>query len=470
VVTSRVMLHSLTQRLVTLTTLSLTFAIVTQAALGAPPVEVEGPTPPAEEEAAEPKRAPGGAPPPLRISALRMPKRVIGQRGHARILMGVRLSRAGTVTAQIETLKDGVLRRTVTQERRHPKGRAFIRIDATGDDGFQLGRGVYRITLSATDPKGRLSNKLARNFRLTLTPPRGRFDAYTVPRLPAFRITNPVGQVVAVVGPGGAAAAAGIRRGDVVTRIGPRWITGPGSMARAQRGLLANRAIKVRIVRDGKLIVVKMTPKPDWTARPDYERSLRVASGRVPNDFAIHYARISQLIDVGKLQPAKRLKSVWRRSWKASAPGHYLDGRILLAEGRDKPALGAFIRAAKKDPSFAEAVFSQGSALSSLRKRTRAVAAFDKAAELDRQNAAARAFAAYVLIGQNNLAPALERANQAVKIDPLYPDAHIPRGIALLGQGQKAPGLQALRRGLLDLDDSSRAERIIDENLEPSDP
>jgi len=399
-----------------------------------------------------------------------MPKKVTGQRGHGRILVGVRLSRAGTVTAQIASLKDGVLRRTVTQERRHPKGRAFLRIDAIGDDGFQLSQGVYRITLSATDPRGRLSNELTRNFRLKLTPPRGRFDAYTVPLLPAFRRENPVGQLIAVVGPGGAVADAGIRRGDIVTRIGTRWITGPGSLARAQRALLANRAVKVRIIRGGKLIIVKMTPKPDWTAPPDFERSLRVATGREPNDFAVHYARVSQLIDVGKLQGAERLKGAWRRSWRSSAPSHYLDGRILLAEGRDKPALGAYIRATKRDPSFAKAFFGQGSALSSLQKRTRAVTAFDKAAGLDPRDAAAPAFAAYVLIGKNDFGTALERANQAVQIDPLYPDAHIPRGIALLGRNQRAPGLQALRRGLLDLDSTPRAERIIDENLEPADP
>jgi Flp pilus assembly protein TadD len=399
-----------------------------------------------------------------------MSKKVIGQRGHARILVGVRLSRAGTVTAQIESFKDGVLRRTVTQEKRHPKGRAFMRMDATGDDGFQLSQGVYRITVSATDPKGRLSNKLARNFRLTLTPPRGRFDAYTVPLLPAFRRKNPVGQLIAAVAPGGAAADAGIRRGDVVTRIGGRWITTPGSLANAKRALLANRAIKVRIVRDGTLFVVKMTPKPDWTARPEYDRTLRVASTRAKNDFAIHYARVAQLIDIGKLRGAKRVKGAWRRSWRNSAPSQYLDGRIKLAEGRDKPALGAYIRAAKKDPKFTEAIFGQGSALSSLEKRKRAVAAFDKAAELDPKSASARAFAAYVLIGQDDFESALERANQAVQIDRLYPDAQIPRGIALLGRGEKATGLQALRRGLMDLDSTSRAERIIDENLEPSDP
>ena len=446
------------------------FACCAGIAAAAPAVEPVQPTPAETTPTETTAPTTSGPPPPLRISALRMPKRVVGQRGHARILVGVRLSRAGTVTAQISSLGDDVVRKTVTQERRHPKGRAFLRIDATDDAGFQLRPGVYRITLNAVDPRGRISNSLGRNFRLRLTAPRGRFDAYTVPRLRAFRPGHPVGQIVAVVAPGGAAAKAGIRRGDIVTRIGSHWVTTAGSLATAQRALAANRGVKVRIVRDGTLRIVTMKAKPDWTARPDYAPSLRVAARRAPNDFAIHYARVAQLIDTGKLTAAARLRSAWRRSWLASAPAHYLQGRILLAQGRDKPALGAFIRATRKDRRFAEAHFGQGSALSSLGKRARAIRAFDSAAEFDGRSAEARAFSAYVLLGADRADEALGRANRAVQLDPRYPDAHIPRGIALLAGGERAKGLQALRRGIIDLADAERAARVIDEDLEPADP
>jgi Flp pilus assembly protein TadD len=448
-----------------------TLALMAGPASADPAIEVvdpdDGATAPATTtpQAEAPARVP-----PLRLSGLRMPSRVVGQRGHARILVGARLNRSATVTVQISSLKDGVLRRTVTQDRRHRKGRAFILLDAVNDAGFQLTQGVYRITVSARDPRGRLSNELGRNFRLRLTAPRGRFDAYTVPLLPAFRRTHPIGQLVAVVAPGGTAATAGIRRGDIVTKIGRYWITTPGAMATAKRALLARRKIPVRVIRDGAALNLRMTPDPDWTARPDYGRSLRVASRRAPNDYAIHYARVAEMIDQGETTEAARALAGLRRSWRLAAPGQYLNGRIQRARNRQKPALGAFIRATARDPEFSEALIAQGALLTSRGRPERALVAFRRAAEADPRNATAHAFEAYVHIGEDSFEEALAAGNRALKIDPLFPDAQITRGIALVAAGRKAQGLQALRRGVLDLGDRTRAQQIAHQNIEPADP
>jgi len=447
---------------------SLAFAA---GAAAAPTVEVAEPPAVGEEPSntATP-RAPGGPAKPLALSSLRLPKRAVGQRGRARILIGVRLSRAGTITVQLQSLKDNSVVRTAVGETRQPKGRNYVRIDATDDSGFQLKPGPYRISISARDPRGRISNVLERNVRLVLTAPRGRFDAYLVPMLAAFKREGRLGHIVAAVGPKGPAAKAGIRRGDIVTRIGTHWIKGPGSVATALRNVKGSRKIPVRVKRDGKLRVLKMTPDPDWTERPDYEAVFRVATRRAPNDFAIHYAQVAQLLDVGELGKASARMKKWRASWRRSAPGQYLLGRILGNRDEPKRSLGAYLRAEKRDPRFSNAVFGQGTALNALGKPARAKAAFAKTERLDPKNASAPAFAAFVSLSEKDYAKALSAANRAVALDPLYADAHIPRGIALLKTGAKPQGLQALRRGLLDLPNRERAERIIREDLEPSDP
>ena len=398
---------------------------------------------------------------PFRLSGLRMPSRVVGQRGRARILVGVRMNRAARLTIQISEHPTGTLRRSYSDEKLRTRGRAFALLSAVNDRGFQLTPGVYRIAITAQDARGNISNELGKTFRLRLTPPRGIFDVYTVPLLPAFRRPETKGAVVAVVAPGGPAAKAGIRRGDVITKIGPHWITTPGTLDRAKRALLGRRTITVRVRRSGELRALRMTPAPNWVSRRPYGPSLAVAARRAPDDYAIAYARISQLIDRGELELAAQVLAGLRRSWRLAAPAQFLQGRILQAQGRRKPALGAFIRATARDPQFVDALIAQGALLGSAGARARAIAAFQQAETADPHSAVAPAFEAYMHIATETFPAARVAADRALTRDLLYADAHVTRGLALLAEGEKASGLQALRRGVLDLPDQSRANQLL---------
>ena len=87
---------------------------------------------------------------------------------------------------------------------------------------------------------------LERTFKLRLTTPRGLFDAYTVPLWRAFRRqagTAVPGQFVAVVGPKGAAATAGIRRGRRHHQDRRHERRHPRGFAVALRALPARKAV-----------------------------------------------------------------------------------------------------------------------------------------------------------------------------------------------------------------------------------
>jgi hypothetical protein len=129
--------------------------------------------------------APGAAGPP-KLSSLRLPAVVTAQQGHARFLVGVRLSSPAKLTVQVTSSAGRVVQaRTDASARR--AGRSYLRIEAVDTRGFQLLQGAYNLRIQATDDAGRTSNAVQGPFRLRLTTPRGLFDAYTVPLWRAFR-------------------------------------------------------------------------------------------------------------------------------------------------------------------------------------------------------------------------------------------------------------------------------------------
>ena len=189
---------------------------------------------------------------PPAIDSLRMPAVVSAQQGHARFLVGVRLATPSRLTIQVVAVAGGKVVKTVTDAAARPAGRHYVRLEATDDSGFQLLQGSYRIRLQATDDAGQVSAALEAPFQLKLTPPRGRFDAYTLPLWRAFRRQSGEtvdGQLVAVVGIKSAVAAAGLRRGDVITSIAGRSVAGPGAWSTALRALPANTGVTIEYVR-----------------------------------------------------------------------------------------------------------------------------------------------------------------------------------------------------------------------------
>ena len=418
---------------------------------------------------AEPAR---GADPPT-LDSLRLPKTVTGPRGRARLLVGVRSDARVRLTIQLEDVARKRLVRTLRDRRLRRTGRAYVRLDAVSDRGFQLRAGVYRLRVRARDNRGRLSNELTQNFRLALKAPRGRFDAYTIPRLQGLRRGLPTqapGQVVAALAPGGSAVRAGLRKGDVVLALNGRRTATAGAMLAARRGLPANRPVKIRYVRRGVTTDALITPRPDWTAAPDYRPALAVITRREPRVFAWAFAKVQVLIDRGELDAAAAEMRRWPSGRRTSAPGKLLQGNLRLALRRQKPALSSFNQALARDPAIAAASFGRGIVLSRQERHALASRAFEAARAADPRSAAAAAFHAYALLRAGENAGALDAANQAVALDRFYADSHLPRGIALLALDRKPEGMIALRRGLLDTADATRAEGLIRTYLEPNDP
>lgn len=409
------------------------------------------------------------------LDSLRLPKKITAQQGHARFLAGVRISEPAKLTVQVVRAKDSSVVQTTTDSTAREKGRAYIRVEGVDDRGYQLPTGVYRLRVQATNDAGETANQLERSFRLTLSAAHGRFDAYTVPLLKSYRKKERVaasvkGQYVAVVGPKGAVATAGLRRGDVITSIGGTSVESPGVMETIIRGLPADKPVMVTYVRRGETRQGRVTPKPDWEPAPDYAASLAVATRREPKSLALAGARVRQLADDNKTAQAMTLLDGWSKGWRKSAVGEQLHGELLASQEKWKQALGAYNRSAKKDTTIAQTQLGRAIAMIEMDKAPAAVRALNLAEKLDPDDAEIAGYQAYAYLRAERSADAITAGRRAVGLDRYYADGYLPLGIALLDQEQRKPGVQALRRGLILLEDADRAARLISTYLNPTDP
>jgi len=420
---------------------------------------------------------PASGPPAL--SGLELARTVNGQQGHARLLVGVRSSTAATFTIQIVDAADKTLVRTMTTTAVHPAGRAFVLLDATTQQGYEMPDGTYELTVTATDASGAKSAPLKGVFKVKLKPPHGRLDAYTIPLWPAFARqlhAKPGGQLVAAVAPKGAAVAAGLRRGDVITAIGGQPVLTPGQLATALRNLPATTAVPIDFLRPGvgdappQAIEYLISAPADYTAPPRYAASFAVILKRSPKILAVNYAAAKDLVEEGKADDAMAMIKAWPLAWRRSAPGQLVLGDVLVAQGQTKPALGAYTRAAKADPSLSTPQVQRGLALATLGRIPAASDAFAAAVKDDPFDAVAMGYRAYLLAATGDAAEALDLANRTIARQPNYEYGHLARGLALIALGRKADGVAALKRGLLLSSDMTRASQIITQYLEPNDP
>jgi hypothetical protein len=398
---------------------------------------------------------------------------ITAQQGHARFLVGVRTRTTSTVQVQVFAAKDNRLIRTVATAQPHAPGRVYFLIEATTEQRFQIPAGVYRLRLQATDAQGRTSPIVRGSFRLKLTTPRGRMDAFTVPLFPALArqlSIPPGGQLVAAAAPGGAAVRAGLRRGDVITSMNGAPVESPGAWQAALRSVPAEKPVPIEYRRGTEVRQATLALSPDWTPVADFQPAFKVILEREPRVLAYQLAAARQRIDADKPDEAQALLDEWPAAFRRTAIGQLLQGEILLAKDDTKGALGAYNRAVKADPELGAAQLGRGLALSRLGRTAEAATAFASAQELDPGDAVAAAFRAYALLATDQPEPALESANRAVALDRLYEDGPIARGLALLAANRRVDGVKALRQGLILLADPERAQQLITENLEPNDP
>jgi tetratricopeptide (TPR) repeat protein len=226
----------------------------------------------------------------------------------------------------------------------------------------------------------------------------------------------------------------------------------------------------VQFNRRGVSITANIEPSPDWTAAPNYAASLKVAVKRDPRVMAYAVAQARQMIEAGRTASARAVMRGWRKSWRTGAAGQIVQGELLAATKKWKQSLGAYNRARVKDRGNGMVAFGRGVALSALDKSAASQVAFATAGRLDPTDPAAAAFQAYALLQADRAPQALAAARRAVALDPRYADAFVPYGMSLLASGDRANGVVALRRGLLLLEEPERADRLISEHLNPTDP
>jgi tetratricopeptide (TPR) repeat protein len=410
------------------------------------------------------------------LDSLRLPNTIAAQQGHARFLVGVRLSESARLTVQIiDPRKDNATVQTTIDNAARPEGRSYLRIEAVDNQGFQLVPGPYILRIQGLGSNGEVGNQLQRGFRLRLNPPAGRFDAYTVPLWRVFRSQQRIparvrGQFIAVVGPRGPVAQAGMRRGDVVTHIGGVAVDTPGSFATALRKMPAEKAVPVTYVRNGRSVDTQVTAKADWEPAPNYAASLTVATRREPRSLALAFARAKEHLDAERVSQARALYTAWPVGWRRSAPGQYLDAEMLAAAERWRPALGAYNRALVREKNVASIQLGRGIALLELGNPRRAIGALAAAERTDARDAEVAGYQAYAFLRARLTERAVAAGQRAVRLDQFFADGFIPLGIALLETDQRSPGVQMLRRGLILLDDADRAARLIVAYLNPTDP
>ncbi len=407
---------------------------------------------------------------PPSLTMLRLRKVIRAEQGHGRFLLGVTSKTQATVTVTITDPKTKQVVRKITSSQDHIQGPVWFLVQAVNAQGYQMPAGRYTVSVSAKNSRG-TSKALKGKFLLRLTPPRARLDGYTVPNLPAIARQlkiAPSGQLVTALGAKGALVNAGLRRGDVITKINNLDVTTPGQWQSAIKSLPANVPFPIEYRRGSIVTPAELQLPADWTPAPDYAATFKVLVKRNPQSLGYLLASARSRIDAGKPDEAQKQLDAWAPALKKMAIGQMLQGDIDVEKDDLKGALAAYQEAATIDPTLAPALLGKALVLSRLDRTADAVPVFQAAVAQDPADAVGQAFLAYALIVTNQTDAAIVAATAAVSLDPKYDDALVALGLAQIAAGQKSHGVATLKKGLLLMSDQKRADQLIAENLEPN--
>lgn len=406
------------------------------------------------------------------LSSLISPRVVTAQQGHARFLVGARLSLPARLVVRITRVSTKRVMKTVTTAGIHKAGRVFLMIQATDSHGYQLPPAAYTVFIGATSAHGRNAKGYSYALQLNYTAPRGVLDWYTVQNDADIRTSlnlhSSVGQVVTAVNPGGPIAHAGILRGDVIMKINGISVTTPGGLARATRLLPANTPVPIEFLRSTTPETTTLTAAPDWYAVPNLSAQLAAAaSSKV---FGYSYALASYDTAIGNLGVVPGILASWSKPNAATATAQLAHAQWLAAEHNEPGALAYWTRALAIDGSLSQAAFGQGLADNALGNDPAAANAFANAARLDAASAPDLAYEALALEQAHLPYLAIAPAGAAVSLDPGDPNALAAEGVALIQTGARSVGVPALEHGLVLTDDPARVQFLISTFLEPSVP
>lgn len=110
-----------------------------------------------------------------------------------------------------------------------------------------------------------------------------QIQPWTDDLIKSFGVQKGRGELIASVVPGGAAAKAGIRQGDVITKVNGQDVTPDQTLSFLSANLRPGVAVPLELVRDGKTMTVRLTPE----TRPSEEELSAFdpdAEGGAPDD------------------------------------------------------------------------------------------------------------------------------------------------------------------------------------------
>jgi tetratricopeptide (TPR) repeat protein len=136
----------------------------------------------------------------------------------------------------------------------------------------------------------------------------------------------------------------------------------------------------------------------------------------------------------------KSAKGAKSSEYKSKAIEHIMEGNRLREQGQYQEAIAAFDKAIELDPKHSTPYNNKGSVLNKLGKYEEAIAAYDKAIELDPKNAFAYNNKGVVLGNADKYVEAFALFDKAIELDPKYAMAYTNKGNVLnhLGRNKEA--------------------------------